>query len=92
MTIQIANASARRSGQKRVSLGKILTYSVLGFWAFVCLCPLYWVAITSLKGEHEIVDGPFYFPFVDFTPSLDAWSYILAYVNDHLFWRFFNSR
>jgi multiple sugar transport system permease protein len=91
MTLQVANISARRSGQKRVSLGKVLTYSVLGFWAFVCLFPLYWVAITTLKGEHEIVDGPFYFPFVDFTPSLDAWSYILDYVNDHLLWRFFNS-
>jgi multiple sugar transport system permease protein len=91
MTIQIANVSARQPRQRRVSFGKILTYSMLGLWAFVCLFPLYWVAITSLKGEHEIVDGPFYFPFVDFTPSLAAWSYILTYVNDHLLWRFFNS-
>ena len=83
--------STNRSLQKRSALANLLTYAVLGFWTFVSLFPVYWVAVTSLKGEHEIVDGPFYVPFVDFKPSLDPWVKILSYENDRLLLRFFNS-
>jgi multiple sugar transport system permease protein len=72
-------------------LVNILTYAVLGFWAFVCLFPLYWVAVTSLKGEPEINRGPFYFPFIDFSPWFDAWAFILAASYDNLLLRYFNS-
>ena len=76
---------------QRVPLGKILTYAVLVLWTIVCLFPLYWVAVTSLKGEAEIIRGPFYIPFVDFTPTLDSWRFILADPNDNLRIKFFNS-
>ncbi len=75
----------------RNHLVNILIYAVLGFWSLVCVFPLYWAAVTSLKGGPEIIGGPFYLPFLDFTPSLGAWGYILDYVNDHLLLRFFNS-
>jgi multiple sugar transport system permease protein len=86
-----ASVSAPRPHQKRALLASIATYIVLVFWSVVCLFPLYWVAVTSLKGDPEIMQGPFYLPFIDFTPSLKAWVSILAYVNDHLLLRFFNS-
>jgi multiple sugar transport system permease protein len=86
-----ASVSTHRPHQRRALLARILTYAVLIFWSLVCLFPLYWVAVTSLKDEPEIMRGPFYLPFVDFTPSLDAWVSILAYANDHLLLRFFNS-
>lgn len=72
-------------------LVKILTYALLVFWSLVCLFPLYWIAVTSLKGDPEIMRGPYYLPFVDFTPSLDAWISVFTYANDHLLLRFFNS-
>lgn len=75
----------------RSFLVSILTYALLVFWSLVCLFPLYWVAVASLKGDPEIMRGPYYLPFVDFTPSLDAWVSVLAYANDHLLLRFFNS-
>ncbi len=50
------------------SMIKILIYALLGFWSLVCLFPLYWIAVTSLKGDPEIMNGPYYLPFVDFTP------------------------
>ena len=77
--------------QTRSLLVNILTYAVLIFWSLVCLFPLYWVAITSLKGVPEVGRGPFYIPFFDFTPSLDAWKATLDYANDHLLLRFYNS-
>jgi multiple sugar transport system permease protein len=59
-------------------LGKVATYLALGFWAFLILFPLYWLVVTSLKIPSQVAEGPFYIPFGDFEPSLDAWKYILA--------------
>lgn len=56
--------------------GMALSYGVLGFWAIVVLFPLYWLAVTSLKTPLEVFSGPFYLPFVDYRPTLDAWHYI----------------
>jgi multiple sugar transport system permease protein len=72
-------------------LGKILSYIALAVWSLVCLFPLYWVAITSLKSEADIMNGPVYLPFIDFTPSLKAWRFILGDPYDNLLPRFFNS-
>jgi multiple sugar transport system permease protein len=43
----------------------------------VVLIPLYWVFITAFKGPGEVDNGPFYIPFVDFRPNLDAWRFML---------------
>ena len=91
MTQQAPSASIHRPRQTRALLVKILTYAVQVFWSFICLFPLYWIAITSLKGDPEIMRGPYYLPFVDFTPSIGAWVSVLTYANDHLLLRFFNS-
>jgi multiple sugar transport system permease protein len=58
-------------------VGAALSYFVLGVWAFLILFPLYWLVITSFKISSQVAEGPFYIPFVDFKPSLDAWKYIL---------------
>ena len=58
--------------------GKFVTYLVLFFWTAVVLLPLYWVLITSFKLPVEVDSGPFYLPFIDFQPSLDAWHYIFV--------------
>lgn len=58
--------------------GMIITYIILLFWAFVVLFPLYWMVVTSFKLPIQVDSGPFYVPFVDFQPTLDAWQYILV--------------
>ena len=55
-----------------------MSYVLLGLWAFVVLFPLYWLVITSLKLPLDVNSGPFYFPWIDFQPSLDAWHYIFG--------------
>lgn len=77
--------------RQRVQFGRTLTYAVLGVWSCVCLFPLYWALATSVKGSREIVNGPFYAPFVDFVPSFEAWVYILFNSNDAPLLRYFNS-
>src|SRR5258706_9479184 len=59
-------------------VGAVLSYLILGVWAFLIIFPLYWLVVTSFKISSQVAEGPFYIPFVDFNPSLDAWKYILA--------------
>jgi len=59
-------------------VGAVLSYLMLGLWTFLILFPLYWLIVTSLKISSQVAEGPFYVPFVDFKPSLDAWKYILV--------------
>lgn len=70
---------------------KLLTYLALGTWTVVVLFPLYWVAITSLKQPIQVSDGPYYVPFVDFQPTLDAWRYILVDTGDATLRPYLNS-
>ena len=60
---------------------KILVYAILGLWTLVVLFPLYWVLVTSFKIEVQVDSGPFYIPFVDFKPTLDAWNFMLLQNN-----------
>lgn len=60
---------------------KVAAYAVLAVWTAVVLVPLYWVVVTSLKIEVDVDSGPFYVPFVDFKPTLDAWTFMLLHNN-----------
>jgi multiple sugar transport system permease protein len=59
-------------------VGAVLSYVALGGWALLILFPLYWLVITSFKISNQVAEGPFYIPFVDFKPTLDAWKYVLV--------------
>ena len=48
------------------------------FWLAFTMFPLYWVVITSFKSPLGVVGGPTYIPFVDFQPTLSAWSDLLS--------------
>jgi multiple sugar transport system permease protein len=59
-------------------VGRVVSYVLLGLWAFIVLFPLYWLAITSVKLPLDVNSGPFYFPWIDFQPSLHAWRYLFG--------------
>ena len=58
---------------KMSPMAKILAYTLLGVWSFFVLFPIYWVVITSFKDAAAVNQGPFYIPFIDFQPTLEAW-------------------
>ena len=58
---------------KMSPVAKIVAYSFLAIWSVFVLFPIYWVIITSFKDAAAVNQGPFYIPFVDFQPNLDAW-------------------
>ena len=67
----------RKSIHSPSPIGMLLSYLALGTWMLVVLLPLYWLVVTSLKLPIQVAQGPFYIPFVDFQPTLEAWYYIL---------------
>jgi len=52
---------------------KIIAYTMLAIWSVIVLFPIYWIVITSFKDAAAVNQGPYYLPFVDFQPTLDAW-------------------
>jgi multiple sugar transport system permease protein len=78
-----------RSVEAQALVPKIATYTLLLFWTLVVLFPLYWVLVTSFKSESDVFSGPFYLPFVDFQPNLDAWRFML--IDNNTLWPYFNS-
>ena len=50
-----------------------MVYGLLLLWTGIVLFPIYWVLITSFKSPLDVASGPFYLPYVDFSPSLHAW-------------------
>lgn len=69
----------------------VLSYLVLGIWAFSVLFPLYWLVVTSLKIPLDVNQGPFYIPFLDFQPSLHAWDYIFNDLGNDTLRPYFNT-
>jgi len=67
----------RRSATDLSPPAKLGAFLLLLAWAFIVLFPVYWLFVTSFKTPYEVDKGPFYIPFVDFQPTLDAWKYIL---------------
>ena len=65
----------RRQTKKAKSF---ITHVLLGLWALVCLFPIYWVLITSFKLPIAVFQGPKYFPWIDFKPTLNAWNFLLT--------------
>ncbi len=70
---------------------KFLVYTLLLCWTLVVVFPLYWVLITSFKTAQAVNNGPFFIPWVDFTPSLHAWKDLLVTDAADTFSSFFNS-
>jgi multiple sugar transport system permease protein len=74
----VTNPFRRRSAHDLSPSAKVGAFVLLVAWAFVVLFPIYWLVVTSFKTPYDVDKGPFYVPFVDFQPTLDAWRYILV--------------
>ncbi|WP_455438318.1 carbohydrate ABC transporter permease [Hungatella hathewayi] len=47
---------------KKISLGSVVIYIVLGFWALTTIYPIFWVIINSFKAKGEILSNSFALP------------------------------
>jgi multiple sugar transport system permease protein len=76
---------------KMSPVAKVVAYTLLAIWSLFVLFPLYWVVITSFKNAQLVGEGPYYIPFVDFTPTLDGWRRQFVDDASKVFLAFFNS-
>jgi multiple sugar transport system permease protein len=53
-------------------------YVPLLAWTVVVALPLYWVVITAFKDNSGIYSGARWIPWVDFTPTAEAWHEVLG--------------
>lgn len=60
-------------GQKRTFWQKVALYLLILLWSFVVLFPFYWLLTTSFKTQIAVSRGPNYFPFFDYTPTIQWW-------------------
>lgn len=70
---------------------KVIVYSLLIGWSAFVLFPIYWVFITSFKEAIDVNNGPFFLPWVDFTPSLHAWKELFVFDYKDTLRAYFNS-
>lgn len=49
-------------------IGRFVIYSVLIFWAFLCLFPIYWTVTTTFKAAPDVMKGNL-IPWWDFRPK-----------------------
>lgn len=81
----------RRAAGFWPACGRAAAFAVLLLWSAVALFPVYWIVVTSLKTPAQVNGGPVYVPFLDFTPSVHAWRYILVDLGNDTLRPFFNS-
>src|SRR4051812_36069487 len=74
----MTNPFRRRSATDLSAPAKVAAFGLLVGWSVVVLFPIYWLVVTSFKRPYDVDKGPFYLPFIDFQPTLDAWRYILV--------------
>jgi multiple sugar transport system permease protein len=53
-------------------------YVPLLAWTVVVALPLYWVVVTAFKDNSGIYNGARWIPWVDFTPTTEAWHEVLG--------------
>ncbi len=72
-TTQIFHDSeADRAFKAKWYLGRVAVYSVLIFWAFICLFPIFWTITTSFKAAPDVMQGNL-IPWLDYTPQWLGW-------------------
>ena len=67
-----------RGFNKPSLISTLISYALLLFWTFIVLFPLYWLVVTSFKLPFQVNEGPFYLPFLDYQPSVHAWTYVFV--------------
>jgi multiple sugar transport system permease protein len=77
--------------KKRGTVGTIILYAILIFWAFIVLFPFYWMFTTSFKRPLDVNRVPRYIPFVDFQPVPDHWQFLLVTQQEQTVRQFRNS-
>ena len=70
--------------QSKFNLPKIPRWVLLAVWGLFAIFPVYWMIITAFKKQRDIFQGPFLFPFLDFTPATQSWERVFGQDRDDI--------
>ncbi|MHC1773740.1 MAG: carbohydrate ABC transporter permease [Flexilinea sp.] len=68
--------------KRKQRVNDIMRIILIAIWIIAVTFPIYWTLITSFKRQVDIVQGPFYFPGIDFKPTTYAWDYLFGQSRD----------
>lgn len=94
MSVAAKSGSAGQDRAVQQDGGSKLRWFVLAFclvWLFFTLFPIYWTFITSFKPPAAVSGGPTYLPFLDFSPTLQAYVDALSGIRGDFLKPFINS-
>jgi len=90
-TASLARQPSVISHRKPISILRVLSYTLLLVWSVVVLFPLFWMVSTAFKNQLDLFPKRLIIPFVQYTPKLDAFNYILTDFADQITNAFKNS-
>lgn len=71
--------------KKNISIGKIIVYIILIFWAITTIFPFVWVILNSFKASADVVNNSFAFPapftFENYQNAFSRQNILLSYKN-----------
>jgi len=70
---------------------RVIRFIGLTLWGIFAMFPVYWIVITAFKQSKDIYQGPFLLPFVDFQPTMAAWTQLVGPAKDQFLNAFTNS-
>lgn len=91
MTTISMSRQATAQRRRPISALRVLSYVVLFIWSVIVLFPLYWMVTTAFKNQLDLFPKRLFIPFIQFTPKLDAFNYILTDFQDQITNAFKNS-
>jgi multiple sugar transport system permease protein len=62
--------------------GRPMRIALLALWGIFAGFPVYWMAVTAFKNQRDIFRGPYFVPFLDFTPTGRAWEFMMGPARD----------
>ncbi len=63
---------------KPIDVTRVLSYLVLIVWSIVVIGPLFWMVTMAFKQQLDLFPRRLVIPWLQFTPKLDAFQYILT--------------
>lgn len=77
------------TSKRQFPASQLLVYVLLILWSLVVYFPLYWTVTTAFKQPKDISTNVTYIPWVDFQPTLQAWTDILFGREQEVTFRYF---
>jgi len=76
---KMAESSSTTASRRNIFGGtRLVRIGLLFVWGLFAGFPCYWMAVTAFKQQRDIYRGPYFVPFLDYTPTTRAWEFMMG--------------